>query len=785
MKNLKKQIVPLSILVLSTFLFNCQTSVQNVTKVEKEKNIVSINKDKKIFSIKNTGPILFLPFNGDCNDCGISTLSFSDGSTTSMGALGSISIGADGTSTMSVGSRGGDLYSGPSSSVFASIGVTNPFNSGGGAIDTNGKPCISGGSNFHVDSSSPIDQTWYYKSGSINLSLQGYDLVGTVTGISSGNETALLAPWDGSCRPGETHTKYITNGTMEVRLKDVAFDPIALNVSKKLISLNPDNDSDLTSTDISVIASNKGTWDLSIDNKNIDSGTTNDKTITIDKDHTYGLSDGDYTNKVVLSATSGPQSVKDTLQIDSTKPEVVDINIDDSSDSIKIEVKIKDPIVNGFSSGIDTEQSKIESSLGGTSVCDGDKITYTLPTNTDFNTIIDSLSFDLKVILIDKAKNKYKMPIPSIGVTHSLSLKDENTFSTKYDHSLTDPNNNLSKVLFFPKEDKPNCSFKFSFINTYIPLNGAVFEKVNSIDLEYRIDKLKLIPLSNFKYIVRTLYKGTGLLKNSEYLYKGKYYLEKEKEVASIPYLYPEDPSDISEPLYNITTSKITHSFNSYGVNNSSKKLERGFYMLSTRKAVVKQGGSPPLLVKILPDKPLVFQVIDGATGNGPYSSLDDTDENFLDRGADKEFYLSQKDKIYELNREQHKSDINSFIDDWNNNRLDGNLNPNKIPLTEEQKERIVFNDDKNANKTLTRKNGENIDIDKFLIRPKRNNDPNMPTKFPYKQESEIDHIVPRKPKKECCETNGTNYYSNAQVSSKISNNNKRNDCFFEGLNKK
>ncbi|MFN8579140.1 MAG: hypothetical protein U0354_20110 [Candidatus Sericytochromatia bacterium] len=587
----------------------------------------------------------------------------------------------------------------------------------------------------------PLSGAVTLKDGKLNLKFSG-----SVANCTTGRAELGICGQNGSAQEplgGSIEAEISYNGCL------------SLDVSRDLVSFNPDNDSEFNNVDLNVNASNFVNSRLIANNYTFIKEGKGNYSENLNKDNTHGIPDG---NNLIMVHGGDHQSDTKPLKVDSTPPEVVDINIDDSSEPIKIKVKVKDPEINGFSSGIDKDETKIESSLGGSSTCDGETITYTLPMGSKINQLRNSISNGkISINVFDKVKNKYKEPIYSLKSSHKIIEENDNSFNIKT-HLIRDPDGNNASHLFFPKENKNGCKFKYKVINIFEPENKYIRLTPNNVQLftvNYKIEKKQL-----------------SLFSSNEEVYSKDYIIT------------------MADDNLRISGNKIYHIFYWDGVigkDNNGKDIliDPNEYILFSSRANVKINEHPYIGV-MFPwnDQKLEFDVIDGAVGNGPYSILDDTDPNKNLRKKGMGFYDNQRALIYLKNKSINQSSIENVIRDWNDNKYqdkNGNgLNPNKIPLTKAQEARLLSNDSKKrgapqiilmptGNKILS----EILKIDKTFSKSLEN----MPINFPYQEEAELDHIIAENVASECCERQGTNHFSNARLIGIDENRYKSNEC--------
>ncbi|MFN8577530.1 MAG: hypothetical protein U0354_11790 [Candidatus Sericytochromatia bacterium] len=159
--------------------------------------------------------------------------------------------------------------------------------------------------------------------------------------------------------------------------------------------------------------------------------------------------DGNYT--VELSSPSGSSSKSKSIKIDNTSPEIENLDIQETDTNITLEAILKEPQVNGVSSGLDNDSIDMivsDSSLGGTISKSGSSIKYTINKTISKNNknqidITDSLSQGIiKIIAKDKIKNNFNNLLDGVKTEVSLISEDlvktSNSFSIKASPSSND-----------------------------------------------------------------------------------------------------------------------------------------------------------------------------------------------------------------------------------------------------------------------------------------------------------------------------------------------------------
>lgn len=152
------------------------------------------------------------------------------------------------------------------------------------------------------------------------------------------------------------------------------------------------------------------------------------------------MADGDYT--VNLTSTSGSSSKSKSIKIDNTSPEIENLDIQETDTNITLEATLKDPQVNGVSSGLDNESIDMivsDSSLGGTVSKSGSSIKYTIPItkNDSLDKVRDSITNALssgiiKVNAKDNIKNNLSQTIDGIlGQTSAQVVNVDLSSNTK------------------------------------------------------------------------------------------------------------------------------------------------------------------------------------------------------------------------------------------------------------------------------------------------------------------------------------------------------------------
>lgn len=210
------------------FLPNCSIPLNtiNTSKIENTKNTFSTK------STSSTKKVLHLPFNSyycNCTSESIVNLSYSaldygGDLNQSFGGTQSIRIDQNGEINIGISDTGGWLYA-PSNtftviSKAGNIGSTLE-NSISTSIDTTGEPCKYGASHKGGPAAGAyVSQTYYLRSGTLNLAIEENDLVARVSNITSDKLSFWTAPWDGSCRVGE-HLGQIISGNATIRFKNV------------------------------------------------------------------------------------------------------------------------------------------------------------------------------------------------------------------------------------------------------------------------------------------------------------------------------------------------------------------------------------------------------------------------------------------------------------------------------------------------------------------------------------------------------------------------------------
>lgn len=206
---------------------------------------VSFKKDIFGFGVKQTLPALPLSFTTayipQSQIDGSATVSFEDKNGSSAGSVTmsdvkTVSIGSDGNIYINISNIGGQLYAGPEITIVAKIPSNNVLTAQSVSIDTSGSPCGNAASFYYKDSSNIVNQKWILRSGNLNISLNGTDLVLEVTGLSSGFEASWTAPWDGSCRSGDDHPTRIASGSLNITVHDVVPE---INLSQDKFEFSP------------------------------------------------------------------------------------------------------------------------------------------------------------------------------------------------------------------------------------------------------------------------------------------------------------------------------------------------------------------------------------------------------------------------------------------------------------------------------------------------------------------------------------------------------------------
>lgn len=199
---------------------------------------------------------------------------------------------------------------------------------------------------------------WTLTLKGVQDSLDGSGAACTWTKSGSGDATVT---WDGSC-PADTDgtIRFIAAGSYPALLVqgnnqttkqvNVGY-PIGLTVSPEFIS--PANqDGQFDTAQFNVTASPGQLWTLYIDGviKTFPEGVGS-QVVTWDGRDNSGafVADGAYT----VHVASGSDVKTDTINIDNTPLEFFDIQSQDAGNQVIITAKVRDPIVNGVSSGID------------------------------------------------------------------------------------------------------------------------------------------------------------------------------------------------------------------------------------------------------------------------------------------------------------------------------------------------------------------------------------------------------------------------------------------------
>lgn len=545
----------------------------------------------------------------------------------------------------------------------------------------------------------PLSGAVTLKDGKLNLKFSG-----SVANCTTGRAELGICGQNGSAQEplgGSIEAEIPYNGCL------------SLDVSRDLVSFYADNDSEFNNVDLNVNASNFVSSRLIANNYTFIKEGKGNYSENLNKDNTHGIPDG---NNLIMVHGGYYQSDTKPLKVDSTPPGIEDIKVRNEDGFVKIDVKITDPEINGFSSGIDSEESRIESSLGGTSKCIGDTITYSFPENGKFNDFSDGSSNGLiKVYLYDKVKNKKIIDLDTFSANNNIEEQNNSNFSTK--GLIQDYNNKSTSTVYLD----PQCNTNYTLIGIYQNLKVKKDKGIGSIYLDVRIKNIET------KEIV-----WEKIIEDNNYL----------------NYLSGNDPTpNLNKYDWNLSGNTLKVKFPWDGTSNigsmNGQKLKSGKYNFYTAWGWYGSGANIGILTSF---GDTLFNAYKDGTGRGPYSFLSD---RFLDPKVEpgKEFLPSQKIRIYEENQKIHRNTLKLYQQIHN--------------LSDEQIKNYVVSDD---------------GLEEVLLKPLSSADA-TPRIGP---ESQIDHIVPmnnirkRTGERIGCLEKGTNAYSNARVISAKKNQEKK-----------
>jgi hypothetical protein len=459
----------------------------------------------------------------------------------------------------------------------------------------------------------PLSGTVTLKDGRLNLKFSG-----NVANCTTGRAELAICGQNGSQQEplgGSIEAEIPYNGCL------------SLDVSRDLVSFHPDNDSEFNNVTLDVNASNFVNSRLVANNYTFIKDGKGNYSENLNKDNTHGIPDG---NNVIMVSGGYYQSDSKTLKVDSTPPGIEDIKVRNENGFVKIDVKITDPEINGFSSGIDSEESRIESSLGGTSKCIGDTITYSFPENGKFNDFSDgSSNGSIKVYIYDKVKNKKIIDLDTFSANNNIEEQNNSSFSTK--GLIQDSNNKSTSTVYLD----PQCNTNYTLIGIYQNLKVKKDKGIGSIYLDVRIKNIET------KEIV-----WEKIIEDNNYL----------------NYLSGNDPTpNLNKYDWNLSGNTLKVKFPWDGTSNigsmNGQKLRSGKYNFYTAWGFYGSGANIGILTSF---GDTLFNVYKDGTGRGPYSFLSDNHEEIrIKAGQDFERY--QKLRIYEVNREIHKKTLDNF----------------------------------------------------------------------------------------------------------------------------
>jgi hypothetical protein len=582
----------------------------------------------------------------------------------------------------------------------------------------------------------PLSGTVTLKDGRLNLKFSG-----NVANCTTGRAELAICGQNGSQQEplgGSIEAEIPYNGCL------------SLDVSRDLVSFHPDNDSEFNNVTLDVNASNFVNSRLVANNYTFIKDGKGNYSENLNKDNTHGIPDG---NNVIMVSGGYYQSDTKSLKVDSTPPEVVDINIDDSSEPIKIKVKVKDPEVNGFSSGIDKDETKIESSLGGTSICDGETITYTYSSSTNIEQLSqNSNNGNFSIYVADKARNKYKTKIKPFDAFSNIS--NEPKFNTKAGIGTGRSDTSNAKVCFSDGKQYYLKSILVPRSNGVIPAKelrgGHITFRVTRIYDQRNFAKLDNKPIYNPNFYVfeKKIFFNNNPPEIQQYGISSN--------LLTVPWdLTSNNKQDIGykgKYLGNNGTFYLPSTEKPSITQKSGEHLISGLYVIEVTNGLLIYNKGDLDNQKMFPlnkdfsKHKFVFKLINGQSGNGKYMDLD-LDPTLVPKrgivqGQKAAFEPQQLRKIHEINHNSNIFLINQRLKSFGYNPSD---------LKPEQYDRLIIDD-----------------VSGQLLKTPLSYSPlgeKLPDILENKiEEGQVDHIIPKGAKVECCPNKGNNSYSNAQV---------------------